>query len=88
MIGRGSPILIEHAAAARGRDIDEPTQAAMLERFFHLYGELEESKMKTNARPVSERRRRPAGGARRRTLRTAVVLGKQHRFADAFASSA
>jgi phosphoglycolate phosphatase len=43
MIGRGSPVLIERAAAARGRALTEALRAAMLERFFHHYGELEES---------------------------------------------
>src|ERR1700730_972740 len=43
MIGRGSPILIERAAASQGRTIDATTQAAMTERFFHHHGLLEES---------------------------------------------
>jgi phosphoglycolate phosphatase len=81
MIGRGSPILIERAAAAQGGTMDEAAQAAMLERFFHHYGELEES---------NEDRARPYPGAaeslhrlHRAGLRTAVVTNKQHRFADA-----
>jgi phosphoglycolate phosphatase len=81
MIGRGSPILIERAAASQGRIIDAAAQAAMVERFFHHYGELEESN-EDSARPY-------AGAAESlRTLhgtglRTAVVTNKQHRFADA-----
>jgi phosphoglycolate phosphatase len=81
MIGRGSPILIERAAQAQGRLIDDATQAAMLERFFHHYGELEES---------NEDRARPYPGAAEGLqavhdagLRTAVVTNKQRRFADA-----
>jgi phosphoglycolate phosphatase len=80
MIGRGSPILIERAAAAQGRRLDDAAQAAMLERFFHHYGELEES---------NEDRARPYPGAaeslravHRAGVRTAVVTNKQHRFAD------
>jgi phosphoglycolate phosphatase len=80
MIGRGSPILIARAAAAQGRSMDEAAQAAMLERFFYHYGELEES---------NEDRARPYPGAAESLrlhgagLRTAVVTNKQHRFADA-----
>jgi len=54
MIGRGSPILIERAAAAQGRRLDAAAQAAMLARFFHHYGELEE---------LNEDRARPYPGA-------------------------
>ena len=67
MIGRGSPILIE--------------RAAMLERFFHHYGELEE---------LNEDRAQPYAGAAESLrelheagLRIAVVTNKQHRFAAA-----
>src|SRR5260370_33230161 len=38
MVGRGSPILIERAAASQGRIIGASTQAEMMERFFHHYG--------------------------------------------------
>jgi len=81
MIGRGSPILIERAAASQGRIIDAATRAAMLERFFHHYGQLEESN-EDSARPYagaaeSLRTLHDAG------LRTAVVTNKQHRFAGA-----
>jgi phosphoglycolate phosphatase len=80
MIGRGSPILIERAAAAQGLVIDGATQAAMVERFFHHYGELEE---------LNEDRAQPYAGAadclrllHGAGLRIAVVTNKQHRFAD------
>jgi phosphoglycolate phosphatase len=81
MIGRGSPILIERALAARGRAVDAATQARMVERFFHHYGDLEE---------LNEDTARPYAGAAEALravhsagLRTAVVTNKQHRFADA-----
>ena len=81
MIGRGAPILIERAAAAQGRTVDDAGQAAMVERFFHHYGELEE---------LNEDSAQPFAGAAEtlRTLhdaglRTAVVTNKQHRFAAA-----
>lgn len=81
MIGRGSPILIERAAAAQGLVIDGTTQAAMVERFFHHYGELEE---------LNEDKAQPYTGAadclrllHGAGLRTAVVTNKQHRFAVA-----
>jgi phosphoglycolate phosphatase len=81
MIGRGSPILIERALAAQGRVVDAAAQSAMVERFFHHYGELEE---------LNEDRAQPYDGAAKclrrlhdAGLRTAVVTNKQHRFADA-----
>ena len=81
MIGRGSPMLIERALAAQGRAMDAPTQAAMLERFFHHYGELEE---------LNEDSARPFAGAadllrdlHGTGLGIAVVTNKQHRFAVA-----
>src|SRR5271154_5492048 len=43
MIGRGAPILLQRAAAALGKSPDESAQAAMLERFFHHYGALQET---------------------------------------------
>jgi phosphoglycolate phosphatase len=81
MIGRGSPILIERAAASQGRIVDATTQAAMVERFFHHYGGLGESN-EDSAQPYagaaeSLRTLHAAG------LRTAVVTNKQHRFAEA-----
>jgi phosphoglycolate phosphatase len=81
MIGRGSPILIERAAALQERECDAATQEAMLARFFHHYGELEE---------LNEDSAQPFAGAAEllRTLhdaglRAAVVTNKQHRFAVA-----
>jgi phosphoglycolate phosphatase len=81
MIGRGSPILIERAVAWAGRAVDKTVQAAMVERFFHHYGELEES---------NEDRARPYPGAAEALravhdagLKTAVVTNKQQRFAAA-----
>src|SRR5882724_3365042 len=81
MVGRGSRMLIERAAASQGRIIAASTQAEMIERFFHHYGELEVSN-EDSARPYagaaeSLRALHDAG------LRTAVVTNKQHRFAAA-----
>src|ERR1700736_613010 len=44
MIGRGSLILIERAAAARGSVLTDARRAEMLDRFFDHYGQLEKSK--------------------------------------------
>ena len=81
MVGRGAPVLIERAAASQSRIIDAATQAAMLERFFHHYGRLEESH-EDSAQPYtgaaeSLRTLHDAG------LRIAVVTNKHHRFAEA-----
>jgi phosphoglycolate phosphatase len=79
MIGRGSPMLMERAAALQGRPLDEAAKAALLERFFHHYGFLEES---------GEFKAKPYAGAAEclRTLheagsRIAVVTNKHERFA-------
>lgn len=79
MIGRGSPILIERAAALSHRALDEATHAAMLERFFHHYGALQESE-EYAARPY------PGAAEALRALheaglRTGIVTNKQQRFA-------
>jgi phosphoglycolate phosphatase len=81
MIGRGSPILIERALAAQERAFDPAAQGAMLERFFHHYGALEQ---------MNEDSAQPFAGAsellhalHEAGLRTAVVTNKQHRFAAA-----
>lgn len=81
LIGRGSPILIERALGLQGRKFGEADQAAMLERFFHHCGELEESN-ESGTQPY------PGAAGSLRTLheaglRTAVVTNKQRRFADA-----
>lgn len=80
MIGRGSPILIERAVAARGRVMGEADQAALLERFFHHYGELEETN-ESDAQPypgVSETLR----CLHEHGMRMAVVTNKHQRFAS------
>jgi phosphoglycolate phosphatase len=81
MIGRGSPILIERAAAALGQTVTAAEQSAMVERFFEFYGALEEAD-ESDAKPyagVSETLRvvHEAG------LAVAVVTNKQQRFARA-----
>jgi phosphoglycolate phosphatase len=81
MIGRGSSILIERALTQQQRACDAATQEAMLARFFHHYGELEE---------LNEDTAQPFAGAAELLhtlhdagLRAAVVTNKQHRFAAA-----
>jgi len=80
MVGRGSPILIERAAAALGHAPDAATLSALVERFFHHYGALQE---------FDEYAARPYPGAAQSLhrlheagLRTAVVTNKQQRFAE------
>jgi phosphoglycolate phosphatase len=81
MIGRGSPILIERAAASLGHAPGAAEQTLLLERFFEHYGVHEEA---------GESDAKPYPGVRE-TLRTlhdaglkiAVVTNKQRRFADA-----
>jgi phosphoglycolate phosphatase len=79
MIGRGSPMLMERAAAFQNRELDEAAKAALLERFFHHYGFLEES---------GEFKAKPYAGAaeclralHEAGLRIAVVTNKHERFA-------
>jgi phosphoglycolate phosphatase len=79
MIGRGGQVLIERAARAQRRELDAADIAAVLERFFHHYGALEE-RHESVAQPypgamATLRRLKGAG------LRAAVVTNKQHRFA-------
>lgn len=79
MIGRGAPILIQRAAAAQNRTLDDATHAALVERFFHHYGSLQE----TNAfeavpYPGAAEALRALHAAK---LRIAVVTNKQERFA-------
>jgi phosphoglycolate phosphatase len=79
MIGRGSPMLIETAARARSRTFSDAEKGAMLERFFHHYGALEE-RDESKAQPyagVREALRR----LHEADIRIAVVTNKHHRFA-------
>jgi len=79
MIGRGSPILIERALSSQGRTLDAAAQAALLDRFFHHYGELEasnEDRAKPYAGVVESLRAVHDSG-----VHTAVVTNKHHRFA-------
>jgi phosphoglycolate phosphatase len=81
MIGRGSPMLMQRAAAARGNALSATDQAAMLERFFHHYGELEE-RNESDAQPypsVAE----TLQTLHRAGIRLAVVTNKHRRFATA-----
>ena len=79
MIGKGAPVLVERAVAARQLDLDAAGRAAVLERFFHHYGRLQD-----NDECVAE----PYPGAREALgtlhaagLPLAVVTNKYHRFA-------
>jgi phosphoglycolate phosphatase len=79
MIGRGSPMLIETATRTRTRTFSDAEKAALLERFFHHYGELEEGD-ESEAQPytgVGETLRR----LHEADIRIAVVTNKLHRFA-------
>jgi phosphoglycolate phosphatase len=42
MIGRGAPMLVQRALAHGGLELEAARQAALLERFFHHYGRLQE----------------------------------------------
>jgi phosphoglycolate phosphatase len=80
MIGRGSPMLIERAVAARGHVLNGAESAAMLDRFFHHYSALEESD-ESDAQPY------PGVGETLQTvhdagMQIAVVTNKQWRFAN------
>jgi phosphoglycolate phosphatase len=81
MIGRGSPILIERAAAAQGRSVSDAEHTLLLERFFHHYGELEESNesVAKHYPGVAETLRSLHAAG----LSTAVVTNKHRRFATA-----
>jgi phosphoglycolate phosphatase len=81
MVGRGSPALIERATAARGKTPSGAERAAMLERFFHHYGELEEQgQSQAVAYPGAAEalQRLHAAG-----VKVAVVTNKHYRFASA-----
>ncbi len=85
LIGRGAPQLLRRAAQVLGRDADAATYAAMLERFFHHYAELER-RAESTAPPfqgaLEAVRQLHAAG-----LKIAVVTNKQRRFADALVRS-
>ena len=79
MIGRGSPVLIERAAAARSMTMNESLRDYMLQRFFHHYDDVEHrGPSTTNAYPGAQEVLRRL---RARGIRMAVVTNKQHRFA-------
>ena len=79
MIGKGAPVLVERAVAAQGLGLAPAGQAALLERFFHHYGRLQE---------LDECAAQPYPGAREALvalhaagLPLGVVTNKYHRFA-------
>lgn len=80
MIGRGAPMLVERATAARGLAIDAAAKADLVERFFHHYGRLQDE---------DECAAQPYPGARTALqalhaadLPLAIVTNKQQRFAQ------
>jgi phosphoglycolate phosphatase len=81
MVGGGSPILIERAAALRRMVLEPDASSAMLKRFFHHYESMETSSQST-ARPypgAAESLRRLHSAE----VRIAIVTNKQQHFADA-----
>ena len=79
MIGKGAPVLVERAVAAQGLGLAPAGRAALLERFFHHYGRLQE---------LDECAAQPYPGAREALvalhaagLPLGVVTNKYHRFA-------
>ena len=79
MIGKGAPVLVERAVAAQGLNLDAAGQAALLDRFFHHYGRLQD---------LDECAAEPYPGAREALaalhaagVPLAVVTNKYHRFA-------
>jgi phosphoglycolate phosphatase len=79
MIGKGAPVLVERAVAAQGLNLDIAGQAALLDRFFHHYGRLQD---------LDECAAEPYPGAREALaalhaagVPLAVVTNKYHRFA-------
>lgn len=79
MIGRGGQVLVERTAEAQRRVLDHAELTAMVDRFYHHYGLLEQMH-EAVAQPypgvVEGVRRLHAAG-----LRSAIVTNKQHRFA-------
>ena len=79
MIGRGGQVLVERTAEAQQRVLDSAELTAMVDRFYHHYGLLEQQH-EALAQPypgvVEGIRRLHAAG-----LRSAVVTNKQYRFA-------
>lgn len=83
LIGRGGPMLVQRAAELQRRSLDTATQTAIVERFFHHYGELQATD-ESAARPfpgATEGLR----GLHEAGLRTAIVTNKQQRFAISLA---
>jgi phosphoglycolate phosphatase len=81
MIGRGSPILIERAAASLDLELSADDKEVLVERFFEHYGALEETdESDATAYPgvAATLKALHAAG-----LKVAVVTNKQHRFATA-----
>jgi phosphoglycolate phosphatase len=85
MIGRGSPVLIQRAAAARGEALDAGSEGLLLQRFFHVYEELERSG-RSSARAYDGAAELLAQ-LHQSGARIAIVTNKQQRFAAALIES-
>jgi phosphoglycolate phosphatase len=79
MIGRGAPMLVRRAAGAQARELDDAAHAAVLERFFHHYGALQDND-ECAAQPYAGAAS-ALQGLHDAGLRIAVVTNKQQRFA-------
>lgn len=83
MIGRGAPMLVQRAAEMQRRPLDAASHAAIVERFFHHYGSLQD-----NDECAAQVFPGAAEGLRElheSGLRTAIVTNKQQRFAVSLA---
>lgn len=78
-IGAGGTVLVERAALLRGRELSEAQRSAIVQRFFHHYGQLgDRGEYAAEPYPGAQdalRQLRTVG------LRIAVVTNKQRRFA-------
>ena len=79
MIGKGAPVLVERAVAERQLVLDAAGRAAVLERFFHHYGRLQEDD-ECVAQPY-EGAREALSALHEAGFPLAVVTNKYHRFA-------
>jgi phosphoglycolate phosphatase len=80
MIGQGGPMLLQRTAALQGRPLSAAARAAMVERYFHHYGALEEHNT-FSAKPY-DGARECLQALREARLQVAVVTNKQIIFAE------
>jgi phosphoglycolate phosphatase len=79
MIGKGAPVLVERAVAAQGLHMAAAGQAALLERFFHHYGRLQE--LDECAAQTYPGAREALAALHAAGVPLGVVTNKYHRFA-------